>query len=177
MYWIQCVGGARVPRGFDPATMEPPAGCTVQKSSATTDPENGEREFYQEPLRPMLITAPGWVPDEVNGYDITWSGPGGAQIRTIWLRTAHPEDPWQYEKSGAVVRDQAIDLLGVRTRLGEYAEGEVDHFALTSGVVPDGTSVLFTSDTMAADEFRTVVESATWTSLQRFKDVVKPAVE
>jgi hypothetical protein len=149
------------------------AGCEIVYNEEDAGPEP---ERYQKPLRPMLITADGWAPDRVDGYDITWLGPEGQEVRTTWILTAHPEDPWAYEKPGAVQQDRAVELLGVRSRLGEYARGEVRSFALTSGIYRDGTSVYFTSDTMDAEALLEVVESATWVTLDEFDRVVKPAI-
>jgi hypothetical protein len=149
------------------------AGCkitSVDEAHAGPEPDR-----YQEPLRPMLITADGWTPGRVDGYDITWVGPEGQEVRTTWIRTAHPENPWAYDKPGAVKDDQEVNLLGVRSRLGEYVRGEVRSFALTSGIFRDGTSVFFTSDTMDAEALLQVAESATWVSLDEFDSVVKPA--
>ena len=149
------------------------AGCEIRYDKGDAGPEP---ERYQKPLRPMLITADGWIPDRVDGYDITWLGPEGQEVRTTWILTAHPDDPWAYDKPGAVQEDHAVDLLGVRSRLGEYARGEVQSFALTSGIHRDGTSVYFTSDNMDAEALLEVAESATWVSLDEFDSVVKPAV-
>ena len=151
------------------------AGCEVMfLDDQDMEPEP---ERYQKPLRPMLITADGWAPDRVDGYDITWVGPGGQEVRTTWILTAHPDDPWAYEKPGAVKDDQDVQLLGVRSRLGEYVRGEVRSFALTSGIFRDGTSVFFTSDTMDAEALQEVAESVTWVSLDEFDSVVKPAID
>lgn len=101
----------------------------------------------------------------------------GQEIRTTWILTANPDDPWAYDKPGSVTSDREVDLLGVRSRLGEYVRGEVRSFALTSGVFRDGTSVYFTSDTMDADALLDVAATAEWVSLEEFDSVVKPAVD
>ncbi|NYJ03003.1 hypothetical protein HNR19_003701 [Nocardioides thalensis] len=171
-YVLLCEDGAETPPGFDPATDPAPQGCQVH--AADSDPGT-EEEFYQRPLRPMLITADGWAPDRVAGYDITWTGPGGAEISTHWIVTAHPDDPWAYDKPGAVATDREVEVLGSRTRLGEYVRGEVKSFALTSGIYRDGTSIYFSSDTMDADALLAVIESAAWVSEDEFAAAVRPA--
>jgi len=171
-YVLLCEDGAETPPGFDPATDPAPEGCTVHAAEEDSGPQE---EFYQRPLRPMLITADGWAPDRVAGYDITWTGPGGAEISTHWIVTAHPDDPWAYDKPGAVATDREVEVLGSRTRLGEYVRDEVRSFALTSGIFRDGTSIYFSSDTMDADALLAVIESAAWVSEDEFAAVVRPA--
>lgn len=173
-YTLMCETGADVPRGFDPDSDPVPAGCRLRTALDAGGPNE---EFYQRPLRPMLITAEGWAPDRVEGYDVVWAGPGGAEISTHWILTAHPDDPWAYDKPGSVASDREVELLGARTRVGEYVRGEVRSFALTSGIFRDGTSIYFTSDTMDADALLEVIESAAWVSEDEFAAVVKPAAE
>lgn len=147
-------------------------------SSASPTPVT---EHYEMPARPLVLTAPGWKPDVVDGYDVTWTGPGGAKIKVLWFTYMADEDPFSLKRVGSNHfdrRGRAIRVLGERTRLtGFTADDERHQIAIPTPLIDrDGSSVVFDGTGLSTSEFTKVLASADAVALKQYDKLVKPAV-
>jgi|GEM_PF-5235929 len=133
-----------------------------------------QEERYQRPPRPALITAEGWEVEGVYNMDLDWEGPGDGKVHVTWLQAASP-DPFatdRYERPG-----ERIDVLGLDGRLTGFTERGKDYQVLfTSPVKNGGPGLLLETSSLGPAEFRAVVESLRWVTLDEYDAVVRPAV-
>lgn len=128
---------------------------------------------YQRPLRPFLLTAPGWTIDTVDGYGIHWRGPDDQELYTDWVVTGNPQDPFAYDRYDRP--GKAIGLDGLTIRLTGFVEGQLEYQTALTEAVPeqrfdDEASILFETSDLGPAEFRTVVESLRFVTLEEFED-------
>lgn len=146
------------------------------RSSQNAEP----KEHYMMPPRPLVLTAPGWKPDVVDGDNVTWAGPGGGRVEVSFIVYAGNEDPFDV---GSYPQGTEISALGVPTRLTAYQkDGRRHQVAITSPVLQasagysDGTAVTLEGTALTDPAFRTALDSAQWVSLDQYDKVVKPAI-
>lgn len=132
-----------------------------------------EEERYQRPPRPVLITAHGWEVDGVHNMDLDWTGPGDAEVHLTWVQTeAEPFAYDRYERRG-----ERIDVLGLVGRLTGFTEQGKDYQVLvTSPIRNGGPGLILETSSLGPAEFRAVVESLRWVTLDEYDAVVRPAV-
>lgn len=138
--------------------------------SGDPDPEPGR---YQPPLRPFLLTAPGWEIEYADGSGVGWRGPDGEQLHATWVVTANPDDPFAYDRYARP--GEAIDVGGLTIRLTGFTEGGLDYQVALSAAVPeqrfdDRASLVLETHDLGRAEFRTVVESLRFVTLDEFED-------
>lgn len=141
------------------------------EASADPDPE----AHYQRPLRPFLLTAPGWTIETVEGTTVHWRGPDGEELYADWVVTANPQDPFAYDRYDRP--GEAIDLEGVTTRLTGFTDGDLEYQVALTAAVPeqrfdDDASLVLETHELGPAEFRTVVESLRFVTLEEFEDAV-----
>lgn len=132
-----------------------------------------EVETYQRPPRPVLITADGWAPADVFGSNISWEGPGGERVHLHWVQTASP-DPFAYDRYER--RGERVDVLGLVGRLTGFTERGEFQVLVTSPVQDGGPGLVLETSALGPEEFRTLVSSLAWVTLEEYDAVVKPAV-
>ncbi len=148
--------------------------CAVASSGPDPDPDtdSDSQPRYQRPPRPYLLTADGWRIESVDGTTVSWVGPEGQELYADWLVTANPQDPFAYDRYDRP--GEAIELDGLTVRITGFSErGDEYQVAVTEAVpeqrLDDDASLVLETRDLGPAEFRSVVESLRFVSLEAFE--------
>jgi hypothetical protein len=158
---------------YDLANGEAPEGCVVREAQPPSGKEGQDQSPYQEPIKPMLLNSDEWHLVRVEGYDLTWRGPNGAQLHIVWV-TGYG-DPWSYDRY--VGEKTETQLLGERTMLTSFGEGGEQYEIAMTSYVTQQTGVIFEGTGMTHDEFLDAIATAEWVTPEEYEAVVRPVAE
>ena len=132
-----------------------------------------QEERYQRPPRPVLLTAGGWKVDGVYGMGLDWVGPGDAEVHLDWVQAASA-DPFAYDRYDRA--GERIEILGRVGRLTGFVQDGKDYQVLFTAPVSDGgPSLVLETSSLGAADFRALVGSLEWVTLEEYEAVVRPA--
>lgn len=131
--------------------------------------------LYNEPPKPMLIDAAGWVPLVDEEGEVSWDGPDGASILVTWVSGV--ADPFTYDRyRGADLREE-VRLLGTRALHASWEESGRRYDVAATMPVADGDTILVLEGTgMTHEQFLGVVGAARWVPIAEYEQVVRAAI-